>query len=282
MEPYTARLDPQPGEMLPAGPPSEILQSSTGLAHDFGLQSFLAQADPIILGVLLILVLMSIATWYLVLQKCIENCTLRRRARRVVKDFWTARSLPQAIANLDGRACTDVYTELVMRGLGSDAHYREHPPRNLGEVCSHSEFVTRALRQSIELATARLERGLTVLASIGSTAPFVGLFGTVWGIYHALVRIGVSGQATLDQVAGPVGEALIMTAFGLAVAIPAVLAYNAFVRANRMLLAHLDSFAHDLHAYLTTGARIESGPRSVAGAGENGATALRVPSELSA
>ena len=118
------------------------------------------------------------------------------------------------------------------------------------------ELITRALRKSIALSTARLEAGLTLLASIGSTAPFVGLFGTVWGIYHALVNISASGMATLDKVAGPVGEALIMTAFGLFVAIPAVLAYNAITRANRVELSELDAFAHDLHAWFSTGARI--------------------------
>ena len=110
------------------------------------------------------------------------------------------------------------------------------------------------MRRVIDEETARLESGLTVLASVGSTAPFVGLFGTVWGVYHALVNIGMSGQGTLDKVSAPVGEALIMTALGLAVAIPAVLAYNAFVRRNRIVLAKLDGFAHDLFAFLSTGA----------------------------
>ena len=115
------------------------------------------------------------------------------------------------------------------------------------------------MRRVIDENTARLESGLTILASIGSTAPFIGLFGTVWGVYHALVAIGVSGQGTLDKVAGPVGEALIMTALGLAVAIPAVLAYNTMVRSNRIVLAQLDAFAHDLFALLTTGARMGGG-----------------------
>ncbi len=114
------------------------------------------------------------------------------------------------------------------------------------------------MRRVIGQESAKLETGLTILASVGSVAPFVGLFGTVWGIYHALVSISVSGQATLDKVAGPVGEALIMTALGLAVAIPAVLAYNALVRSNRNLLAQLESFAHDLHILLTTGAAMTS------------------------
>jgi biopolymer transport protein ExbB/TolQ len=123
-----------------------------------------------------------------------------------------------------------------------------------------SEFLTRAMRQSIVRSSAKLESGLTALASIGTIAPFVGLFGTVWGIYHALLGIASAGSASIDKISGPVGEALIMTAAGLFVAIPAALAYNAFVRFNRVELAELDGFAHDLHAYLNTGARLASRP----------------------
>jgi hypothetical protein len=122
-----------------------------------------------------------------------------------------------------------------------------------------SDWVTRELRNSIDEFTARLQGGMAVLASVGSTAPFVGLFGTVWGIYHALMGIGVAGQATIDKVAGPIGEALIMTALGLAVAIPAVLGYNALVRGNKSVLHKLNRFAHDLHAYFVTGARVTRG-----------------------
>ena len=122
-----------------------------------------------------------------------------------------------------------------------------------------SDWVTRCLRNCIDEFTSRLQSGLAILASVGSTAPFIGLFGTVWGIYHALLAIGTSGQSTIDKVAGPIGEALIMTALGLAVAIPAVLGYNALVRGNKSILASLNSFAHDLHAYFVTGARVSAG-----------------------
>lgn len=226
---------------------------------EFGFVSFLAQADAVILTVLAILVLMSVATWYLMINKGIRTWVLRRRAVKVVRHFWAAASLTEAQAHLDKTRWRDAYAELLRQGINADRHYRKHQPQTLGEACTHSEFITRALRQSIDYATARLESGLTVMASVGSTAPFVGLFGTVWGIYHALVRIGISGQASLEQVAGPVGEALIMTAVGLAVAVPAVLAYNAFIRVNRVVLAQLDALAHDLHAFLTTGARVEPG-----------------------
>jgi biopolymer transport protein ExbB len=131
-----------------------------------------------------------------------------------------------------------------------------------------SDWVTRSLRQTLDEFTAGLQSGMAVLASVGSTAPFVGLFGTVWGIYHALLSIGMAGQATIDKVAGPVGEALVMTALGLAVAIPAVLGYNALVRGNKGLLHKLNRFAHDLHAYFVTGARVSSS-HSATGAGDS-------------
>src|SRR5690606_2911691 len=121
---------------------------------------------------------------------------------------------------------------------------------------STGAFVTRTIRKVIDEETAKLENGLTMLASIGSTSPFVGLFGTVWGVYHALVGIGLSDGVTINRIAGPVGEALIMTGLGLAVAIPAVLAYNGFVRSNRVYLAKLDAFAHDLFTFLTTGQQV--------------------------
>jgi biopolymer transport protein ExbB len=130
------------------------------------------------------------------------------------------------------------------------------PDSSLAASIDRDELVTRAMRGEITQASARLESGLAFLASVGSTAPFVGLFGTVWGIYHALLAIASSGQVMIDKVAGPVGEALVMTAAGLAVAIPAVLAYNAFVRGNRIVLAELDGFAHDVLALVITGRRL--------------------------
>ena len=152
---------------------------------------------------------------------------------------------------------------LAAEGAAARTHHDRHVHGSLAESLDISEFVTRALRRAVQRSTARLDAGLTVLASVGATAPFVGLFGTVWGIYHALIGIGFTGQATIDKVAGPVGEALIMTAFGIAVAVPAVLAYNFLLRAHRVIAAELDGFAHDLHAYLTTGTRLESSGRAV-------------------
>ena len=151
--------------------------------------------------------------------------------------------------------------ERVFAPIADKAHraVQMQSDASLAASVDRNELVTRVLRQEMTQTAARLESGLTFLASVGSTAPFIGLFGTVWGIYHALIQIASSGQVMIDKVAGPVGEALVMTAAGLAVAIPAVLAYNAFTRINRVMLAELDGFAHDLLALMTTGSRIDSG-----------------------
>jgi biopolymer transport protein ExbB len=137
--------------------------------------------------------------------------------------------------------------------LHAQAHHARHGATKLAEAGTASDFITRTIKKVLDEETTRLENGLTLLATVGATAPFVGLFGTVWGVYHALVAIGMSGAGTLDKVAGPVGEALIMTGMGLAVAIPAVVAYNAFTRSNRVLTARLDAFAFELHSFLTMG-----------------------------
>jgi biopolymer transport protein ExbB len=159
-------------------------------------------------------------------------------------------------AQLEQQHPNEPFSHLAWHAIIATRHHQRHGANRLDEAGSSSEFLSRAMRRVIDEDTARLEARLTVLASVGSTAPFIGLFGTVWGVYHALVNIGLSGQGTLDKVAGPVGEALIMTALGLAVAIPAVLAYNAMVRSNRLVLAQLDAFAHDLFSLLTTGAHV--------------------------
>lgn len=213
------------------------MQPQIGFAH------FLAQTDAVGGALLLILVLMSVASWYLIVTKTIALALERRRSRRFLAQFWDAPSVDTVQARLAERSADEPFTRLAQHALAAHGQ-------------GDAEFLTRAMRRVIDENTARLESGLTVLASVGSTAPFVGLFGTVWGVYHALVAIGLSGQGTLDKVAGPVGEALIMTALGLAVAIPAVLAYNGFVRANRLVLARLDAFAHDLFAVLTTGSHV--------------------------
>ena len=226
-------------------------------SNPYGIGAMLAQTDAVGVVVIVLLVAMSVASWYFIAAKAIEQLALRRAARQTPDAFWGAADLAAAEHEVRGRA-GDPFAALALAGVeASRAHAAR--TRTLGAACDLSDFITRALRQSMVATTARLEAGQTLLASVGSTAPFVGLFGTVWGIYHALVAISLSGQGTLDKVAGPVGEALIMTAAGLAVAIPAVLGYNMFVRANRLLLAQLDGFAHDLHAALAVGPRARAG-----------------------
>jgi biopolymer transport protein ExbB len=222
----------------------------------YGLAAFLAQSDAVGRSALGVLMLMSLATWYLIVSKSIDALLVQRSAARFLQGFWSAPSVDAAAARLDSVLPRDPFAALTQQALRAAKHHATHAGGRLDEAGSANEFLTRAMRNAIDEQTLRAESGLSVLASVGATAPFVGLFGTVWGVYNALVNIGMSGQGTLDKVAGPVGEALIMTALGLAVAIPAVLAYNAFTRRNRLMGAMLDRFAHDLFALLTTGAAL--------------------------
>lgn len=225
--------------------------------QSLGLLHFWSSGDALTHGVAYLLFAMSIVSWYFILYKSWSLWRVRRSTRVALPQFWGAPSLEAAAAQL-----TAVDVEKVFAPLATAAIQAAQIPHDAANATSlnakadPADLLTRTLRQQINQASARLESGLTLLASVGSTAPFVGLFGTVWGIYHALLNIAGNGQIVIDKVAGPVGEALIMTALGLAVAIPAVLAYNAFARANRLTLAELDGFAHDLHAILTTGTRI--------------------------
>ena len=223
-------------------------------AASLGFSHFLAQTDSVGKAILAIMLVMSIATWYLIVTKGIETLARRRRSTRFLALFWDSPSLAAVERYLEQHHPNDPFSHLAYHAIVSSRHHARHGLDRLNEAGSGADFLTRSIRRVIDEETAKLESGLTVLASVGSTAPFVGLFGTVWGVYHALVAIGLAGQGTLDRIAGPVGEALIMTALGLAVAIPAVLAYNALVRSNRMVLAQLDAFAHDVFAFLTTGA----------------------------
>ena len=216
-------------------------------------QQYWAQGDAMSHAVAYLLLAMSIASWFYILSKAWSAWRIRR-STNAVEIFWQAASLPEAIALLKQSDPENVYMPLAIQSV--EAASLAPQRRSLNASSDPSELITRTLRQEINRVSSRLESGLTLLASVGSTAPFVGLLGTVWGIYHALTAISISGTMQIDKVAGPVGEALIMTALGLIVAIPAVLAYNAFTRVNRITLAELDAFAHDLHAHLTTGSRV--------------------------
>ena len=223
-----------------------------------GFGHFLSQADGVAKAILVLMALASATSWYLIVTKLWTYTRARRRSARFLDFFWNAPSLDVVAAKVEQQHPDEPFSHLVYHGIAASRHHERHGGNRLNEAGSASDFVTRTLRKTIDEETASLESGLTVLASVGATAPFVGLLGTVWGIYHALVAIGVSGAGTLDKVAGPVGEALIMTAIGLAVAIPAVLGYNLIVRANRLTLAQLDAFAHDLFAFLGTGCKIDA------------------------
>ena len=224
--------------------------------EELGLMHFWRAGDIVTHSLAWLLLAMSVVSWYFILAKAWSAWRMRRSAGSALDRFWAARSLPEAIETLRREDPEQVFAPIADKAhravqMQSDA--------SLAGSVDRTELITRVLRQEMTQTSARLESGLTFLASVGSTAPFIGLFGTVWGIYHALIQIASSGQVMIDKVAGPVGEALVMTAAGLAVAIPAVLAYNAFTRINRVMLAELDGFAHDLLALMTTGSRIDSG-----------------------
>lgn len=240
-----------------------------------GVLGFWAQSDAIGRSAALLLLAMSVASWYLIVTKTWQYWRTRRLAQQAVDAFWEAVDLADAVARMQAAAPDSPFTLAAAEGAGALVHHERHVGGKLAETPDISEFVTRAIRRAIGRATASLESGLALLASVGATAPFVGLFGTVWGIYHALVGIGFTGQASLDKVAGPVGEALIMTALGIAVAVPAVLAYNALTRANRVILGELDAFAYDLHAYLVTGSKMAARPGPVAKGAGSAVTSLK-------
>jgi biopolymer transport protein ExbB len=226
------------------------MESQIGIAH------FWSQGDLVTHTTAVILALLSLASWSVIVSKLMSLWRASRLQEQALAGFWNADSLPEALESLRRDDVSGVFSGLALTGAHAAQAHQQNAARGIGAGVNASEFVTRAMRSHIVNTQARNERGLTFLASVGSTAPFIGLFGTVWGIYHALVSLSGATQVVLDKVAGPVGEALIMTAAGLFVAIPAVLAYNAFTRANRLVAVQLDGFAHDLHAYLTTGVRI--------------------------
>jgi biopolymer transport protein ExbB len=225
-----------------------------------GFSNFLAQLDGVGMTVLILLLALSVASWYLILTKGISNIMVGKRADTFLKRFWSAGSLQEVNSTLKEDSDDNAFAQLARLAMNAAADSEKHGLQNLAAAGGASEFITRILRNGLDQEAAQVENGLTVIASAGSAAPYIGLFGTVWGIYHALIQIGLSGQGTLDKVAGPVGEALIMTALGLAVAIPAVLAYNTFVRRNRIWLARLDAFAHDLFVLITVGTKAGGSP----------------------
>lgn len=223
------------------------------MQQQFTPLAFWTHGDAITQSVAIVLLILSVASWYLIIVKAIAQLRLRSAADKAVDAFWNASTVGQALESSKEADSSGLFSTLATTATQAAQIHLNRASKSVGAGVSASEFITRALRQRLSRSKARLDRGLVFLASVGATAPFIGLFGTVWGIYHALIGLTGQTQVVLDKVAGPVGEALIMTAAGLFVAIPAVLAYNAFSRANGLILAELDGFAHDLHAYFTTG-----------------------------
>src|SRR5215510_1549990 len=220
--------------------------------NPYGLAALWAQGDFVAKGTLIILVLMSLFSWYIILTKIWDQRKLKTSAKLVEKNFWNAPSIKDGVERIKKG---DDFRFIAEDGLRAASH---HDGRLTDRIDLH-EWITMSLQRSMDQVNLKLQQGLGFLATVGSTAPFVGLFGTVWGILNALVAIGVAGQASIDKVAGPVGEALIMTALGLFVAVPAVMGYNWLLRRNKGISESLRNFASDLHAYLVGGARVSQG-----------------------
>jgi len=225
-------------------PPPPVADKEV-VENPYGLEALWKGGDFVSRGTLIILVIMSMGSWYIMFVKVYEQAKLFRQAR-AAQSFFTAGSVTEGAAGLkDGTA----YRYIADSGIKASSH---HTGKLLEQVDLNT-WVTMSIQRAVDNVASRLQDGLAFLATVGSTAPFVGLFGTVWGIYHALTAIGIAGQASIDKVAGPVGEALIMTAFGLAVAVPAVLGYNWLVRRNKVALEQLRAFGADLHMVLISG-----------------------------
>ena len=221
----------------------------------FGLANVWSQGDIVTKTVALLLLVMSLASWIVIIVKTLDLLRYKKIAKNA-QNFWQSEDFASGVANLSLDAANP-FRQLALDGREATLHHQS-AKAHLHDSFNVSDWVTRTLRNTMDDFSGKLQSGLAILASVGSTAPFVGLFGTVWGIYHALLAIGAAGQASIDKVAGPIGESLIMTALGLAVAIPAVLGYNALVRGNKGVLQKLSRFAHDLHAYFVTGARVSA------------------------
>ena len=215
------------------------------MESQFGIANVWTQGDFVTRFVALLLLGMSLASWIVIFIKALDILKFQKNAR-AAKNFWHSEDFAAGLNQLGGDE-SNPFRQLALEGREATAHHR-NTQSQLHDTLDVSDWVTRCLRNSIDDTTARLQTGLAVLASVGSTAPFIGLFGTVWGIYHALAALAGAGHVSIEQLAAPVGEALVMTAAGLAVALPAVLGYNVFGRQIAQVEADLEGFAHDLRA----------------------------------
>jgi len=238
---------PAPAVEAKAVPPT-MAPTTEVVENPYGLDALWRQGDFVSKATLITLVIMSIGSWYIGILKLLEQSKLMKQAREADEKFWKAKSVPDGIGALNEDSAFRFVAE-------KGAYAAEHHEGSVIERVDLNVWVGMSIQRAIDVVNNRLQNGLAFLATVGSTSPFVGLFGTVWGIYHALTAIGIAGQASIDKVAGPVGEALIMTAFGLAVAVPAVLGYNWLVRRNKVAMELVRHFGGGVHMTLLGGGR---------------------------
>jgi biopolymer transport protein ExbB len=238
-----------------------MANESVTVENPYGLQALWAQGDFIAKGVLILLALMSAYSWFIIFTKWWEQRRLLKQAAEADKQFWAADNIKNGVGKLTGKG--NIFKAIASEAIDAAEH---HDTRMTQQVPLH-EWIDNVIARGVARIGSALQTQLPFLATTGSTAPFIGLFGTVWGIYHALVAIGVAGQASIDKVAGPVGEALIMTAIGLAVAVPAVLGYNYLLGRNKLIMEKVKLFANDLEQVIVSGSRVEgANARVISGA----------------
>jgi len=237
---------PADASALPAAPVLSAAPTTEAVDNPYGLDALWKGGDFVSRGTLIILVIMSVGTWYIMIVKVWEQSRLFSAGKKANSSFWKAGSIQESVGTLKA---TSPFRYIAESGVSAS----EHHEGTLVEQIDLNTWVTMSMQRAVEAIQSRLQGGLAFLATVGSTAPFVGLFGTVWGIYHALTAIGIAGQASIDKVAGPVGEALIMTAIGLATAVPAVLGYNWLVRRNKSGMEMVRNFSSDVHSVLLSG-----------------------------
>jgi biopolymer transport protein ExbB len=243
--PLAAEVKPAPPviEVVRPAPPPIAAPATEVIENPYGIEALWKQGDFVARGTLIILVIMSIGSWYIGVVKVIEQARVMKDATEADEKFWKAKSVKDAVVALR--------EDSAFRFIAEKAAFAaEHHGSMPGQRLDLNSWVSMTAQRAMDVVANRLQRGLAFLATVGSTAPFVGLFGTVWGIYHALTAIGIAGQASIDKVAGPVGEALIMTALGLAVAVPAVLGYNWLVRRNKVAMELVRHFGGGVHMTL--------------------------------
>ncbi len=231
------------------------MAAETGMTENpYGIEALWTTSDYVGKGVFVILIVMSVWSWLVMINKWLDQRMLRKVATEAEKSFFSAGSMQEGIAKLKGKA--NPFRDIAQDGLQALEHHRKSASRDVTSGIELGDWVQSHIDKRNSMLQSSLQSGMVVLASVGATSPFVGLFGTVWGIYHALISISIAGQASLDKVAGPIGEALIMTAMGLAVAVPAVLGFNGLLRGNKRLIERANYFAHDVQSALVAGSRV--------------------------